>query len=102
MLDTIPGLRIDVMSSSTSVMSAMIAKIPVSEPALPSPISAASARIGTSDTPGCENANSPRTPISLTGAAMTIAIFFDVFLITGPKMSMPISCAIISTARIGR
>ena len=51
MLDTMPGLRIDVINSSMSVISAMMAKIPVREPALPSPIRAASARIGTSGAP---------------------------------------------------
>ena len=51
MLETMPGLRIEVISSSMSVMSAMMAKMPVREPALPSPISVARARIGTSGAP---------------------------------------------------
>ena len=44
--DTMPGLWIEVMSSSISAISAMIAKILESVAALPNPISAVITRIG--------------------------------------------------------
>ena len=45
--ETMPGLCIEVISSSTSAMSAMIAKILERVAALPKPISAVKMRIGT-------------------------------------------------------
>ena len=77
MLETMPGLRIEVISSSTSVISAMMAKIPVRQPALPRPTSAVKARIGTSPAPSCETASMPRIPARRTGAPIMIVIFLE-------------------------
>ena len=86
-----PGLLMEVISSSTSAMSAMIEKILVRVAALPSPMIAVSIRIGTRDAPSLETNKRPSVAKSLIGAPIRIVVLLEVTFITGPQISIPIS-----------
>ena len=93
-----PGLLTEVISSSTSAISAIIEKILVSVAALPKPMKAVRTRTGTMEAPSLEKAKRPKVAKSLMGAPIRIVVLLEVAAITGPKITIPTSCEIRITA----